>query len=174
MQEDTNNENKPMTPITLGQKFKEARIDLNLSIADVSDQLRIFKNIIESIESGSYASEDMTIFVKGYIRNYARLLKIPETEIGKAFTDFGINIKEHKKIETKIDVTQPSLKDKPVKIATYIIIITLIILVSTWYYTHRETDSIEQTKELQQKNHDRENFLKLTDDDQIIETEEFD
>lgn len=125
--------------ITLGQKLKTVRDALNITTTDVSDQLHIPINIIEDIESDKI--ENLTVFILGYIRNYARLLKIPTYEINPLLTDLGWKPTEEMLIQKTVGTSQISAKDKRVRLVTYAIIILLIILVLIWHCSHRSVDS---------------------------------
>ncbi len=60
-----------------GYRFKTARDEKNLSIDDISQKLHLSKQIIQALESEDYTQLPVAAFVCGYIRNYAKLLKIP-------------------------------------------------------------------------------------------------
>jgi cytoskeleton protein RodZ len=53
-----------------------ARTAAGLTVADVARQLNLSTRQVEALESGDYARLPGTIFVRGFIRNYARLLKL--------------------------------------------------------------------------------------------------
>jgi len=68
-----------------GGALKEAREGQSLSIADVASQLRLSSNQIEALETDNFALLPETAIVKGFIRNYAKLLNIPAAPILSAF-----------------------------------------------------------------------------------------
>ncbi|MCK5647620.1 MAG: helix-turn-helix domain-containing protein, partial [Gammaproteobacteria bacterium] len=59
-----------------GYQFKTARVAKNLSIDDVARKLHLDKKIILALESEDHTQLPVAAFVCGYIRNYAKLLKI--------------------------------------------------------------------------------------------------
>ena len=75
-------------PITIGRKAAEradgapgallgaAREAQNLSVADVARQLKLSRAQVEALEAGDYEQLPGPVFVRGFIRNYARLLKL--------------------------------------------------------------------------------------------------
>lgn len=66
------------TPI--GQQFIETRERLSLSLDDIVSILRIKPQVLQIIEQDAYPSQEIDIFLKGYIVTYSRLLKIdPQT-----------------------------------------------------------------------------------------------
>jgi len=61
---------------TPGATLAAARAAQGLSIAEVAEQMRISPRQVEAIESDRYAELPGAVFVRGFVRNYARLLKL--------------------------------------------------------------------------------------------------
>jgi cytoskeleton protein RodZ len=61
---------------TPGATLAAAREANGLSVAEVAEQMRISPRQVAAIESGRYAELPGAVFVRGFIRNYARLLKL--------------------------------------------------------------------------------------------------
>lgn len=61
---------------TPGERLARAREAQGLSTGDVARRLKLSVWQIEALESGNYAPLPGAIFVRGFIRNYARLLKL--------------------------------------------------------------------------------------------------
>lgn len=59
-----------------GAALAAARQAQNLSVADVAHQLKLSVSQIEALEAGAFTKLPGPIFVRGFIRNYARLLKL--------------------------------------------------------------------------------------------------
>jgi cytoskeleton protein RodZ len=59
-----------------GKTLAAARAGLNLSVADVSQQIKYAVKQIAAIESDDYAKLPGTTFVRGMIRSYAKLVQI--------------------------------------------------------------------------------------------------
>lgn len=59
-----------------GRMLVEARERLGLSIADVARQLRLSPRQIEALEADDYAKLPGKTFLRGFIRNYAKLLQL--------------------------------------------------------------------------------------------------
>lgn len=65
--------------ISLGQQLKQAREALTLSIEDVSKKTNLKKSHIESLENDIFILQNVApTFVRGYVRNYVRFLRLPE------------------------------------------------------------------------------------------------
>ena len=63
---------QPVSTETVGQQLKTARERHGLSIAQIADAQHLRSCIIQSIESGDYGKIDSELFLKGYVRAYAR------------------------------------------------------------------------------------------------------
>ncbi|WP_018651309.1 RodZ domain-containing protein [Actinobacillus capsulatus] len=64
---------------SLGQKIKQAREALNLSVEDVAKKTNLKKSHIEALENDIFILQDVApTFVRGYVRNYLRFLRLPE------------------------------------------------------------------------------------------------
>lgn len=127
-------------PETLGQRLQAAREALQINVEDAADHLRISPSAIRAIESDNYAYFDNVIFLRGYIRAYAKWLKIPQEEISRAFLQLGL--KESTRIDAavKFNLHQISSRDKPVRLVTYLIIILLVLLMGILGYIHHQGD----------------------------------
>jgi len=61
-----------------GLSLRQAREARNLSVADVKSALRFREGIVEALECDDYNGLPAPIFVKGYLRSYARLVGVGE------------------------------------------------------------------------------------------------
>jgi cytoskeleton protein RodZ len=59
-----------------GRTLAAARVELNLSVADVSQQIKYGVKQIAAIEADDYAKLPGTTFVRGMIRSYAKLVQL--------------------------------------------------------------------------------------------------
>ncbi|MFP3036741.1 MAG: cytoskeleton protein RodZ [Arsenophonus sp.] len=69
------------TEITIGNRLLQARVNLNLSREIVAEQLCLKIYTIRVIEEDNNSHNIEPTFLRGYIRSYAKLVKIPEKEI---------------------------------------------------------------------------------------------
>jgi len=73
---ETGNQVVTEAAIAPGAVLAAARTAQNLSVADAARQLRLSVSQIEALEAGAFDRLPGPIFVRGFIRNYARLLNI--------------------------------------------------------------------------------------------------
>ncbi|MCS7286399.1 MAG: DUF4115 domain-containing protein [Anaerolineae bacterium] len=69
----------------LGQRLRERREALGLTIEEVAKETRIKPKFIEALEEGDYNSLPGEIFARGFIRNYALFLGLNPEEMLKIY-----------------------------------------------------------------------------------------
>ena len=70
-----------VTVLSAGQTLRQAREQQNLTVAQVAQQLNLSRSLIEDIEQDQVDAKLSSTFVRGYLRSYAKLLKIPAQHI---------------------------------------------------------------------------------------------
>ena len=88
---------------TVGQILSIERNSKNLSISDISIELKISKSIIIDLENDNIKNNPDIIFNIGHLRSYSNFLELDTDTIIKKFKDeVSFNIKEEKKNITPI------------------------------------------------------------------------
>lgn len=78
-------------PAPIGQRLREAREALGLSEAQVAQALHLDASVVHALEAGDFDSLGAPIFVKGHLRNYARLVKLDPAAIVAAYEALDAN-----------------------------------------------------------------------------------
>lgn len=68
-----------------GERLRAAREERNLSLVQVGQQLNLESRQVRAMEENDWGRLPEPIYVAGYLRNYARLLGLPEKEIVDAY-----------------------------------------------------------------------------------------
>lgn len=68
-----------------GERLKKCRESMKLARVDVATRLNLRISIIEAIEKDDYKYIPKSVFARGYLRSYAKLLNLPPSEIIDAF-----------------------------------------------------------------------------------------
>ena len=77
----------PVPEVSLpGLRLRESREAARMSREEVAHHLHLDAQIIKALEEDNYEKLPSPIYICGYLRSYARLLKLPETEIVAAYT----------------------------------------------------------------------------------------
>ena len=70
----------PETPIlSPGEQLRKARQGYRWSVEDVAANLNLTADVVRALESGDHEALPEAIFVRGYLRAYARLMEIDES-----------------------------------------------------------------------------------------------
>ena len=73
-----------------GQRLVDARNNLNLSISDIAEALKLSEEIIYAIENRQYNSLFGLAYATGYVRSYASLVKLDPDELIRNDPDLGV------------------------------------------------------------------------------------
>jgi len=69
------------------EAFQAARLDANLTQDQIADALRITRERVIRLESGRISDLPPLIYIKGYMREYERLLNLEPQSIERLFVD---------------------------------------------------------------------------------------
>ncbi len=69
------------TEQSTGQLLRAARLDRGMSIEDVARQLRLSVRQVTALEEDDYDKLSSTTFLRGFVRNYAKLLQVDATPL---------------------------------------------------------------------------------------------
>ena len=138
-------------PDACGGALRAARLAQNLSTQAIAKQLRLANVQLEALEQNQFSALPEPTIVKGFIRNYAKLLKIPAEPILAAYAEImpktdqyafalgpGINMKMSE--NNKLSSTR------------YLIftLLVLVMLVGWFFYQHymQQPDAVNPSPEV--------------------------
>ena len=114
---------------TVGQILSIRRNSKNLTISDISIELKISKSIIIDLENDKIKNELNIIFNIGHLRSYSNFLELDTDKIIKKFkNDLSFNIKNEKKNIT------PIVENNFFKIERFFAASLILILFSSFYF----------------------------------------
>lgn len=122
----------------LGERLRSARESMHLSEKEAGARLHLNSKIIALMENEDFENGPPTTFMRGYLRSYARLLNIPDSEINATLTQHETHIAP----ET-ISHAVPIMKTRSthnshryLRWMTYVVVSVLVVLVSIWWNKH--------------------------------------
>ena len=116
-----------------GDRLQAERIELGLSIEDVATRMHLSVGILEAIEDNNFDDITAPIFVKGYLRAYARIVSFNEDEIIQQYLDYYSD--EDPPINSTSNLApEISTDDARIKWITYLVIIGLLALLAVWWW----------------------------------------
>lgn len=122
-----------------GERLQAARIQKSLSIDDVAGRMHLSTAILEAIEENRFEEITAPIFVKGYLRAYARIVSLDEDEIIQQYVDTYSN--EDPPISTTSNMApELSVADVRIKWTTYLVILILAALLAAWWWNKKQAE----------------------------------
>ena len=85
-----------------GQRLVDARNNLNLSISDVAEALKLSEEIIYAIENRQYNSLFGLAYATGYVRSYASLVKLDPDDLIHNDPDLGVQAITEKNFDLSV------------------------------------------------------------------------
>jgi len=137
-EENTNNPSRP-TKIGPGERLQAARIKKSLTVEDVAGRMHLSKSILEAIENNNFDEITAPIFVKGYLRAYARIVALSEDDMIEQYLDM-YSEEDPPISSTSTMVPELSVKDARIKWTTYLVILVLGVLLTAWWWNKQQND----------------------------------
>jgi len=129
---------------SVGEQFRQAREKLGLSLEAAAKKANLRPNILEHIENNEFSHKKIpATFMKGYVRNYAKLLKLPENVWASAVGNFGDVPKHDFNRTTRADrVTNPHSHHRWVGyLTTFVVIIALGMTALWWWESYQQSNT---------------------------------
>ncbi|PVX38790.1 cytoskeleton protein RodZ [Pasteurella langaaensis DSM 22999] len=129
--------------LSVGEQFRQAREKLGLSLDEAAQKANLRANILEYIENNEFSHKKIpATFMKGYVRSYAKLLKLPENVWTSAVGSFGDTPKHDFNRTTRADrVTNPHSHHRWVGYLTAFVVIIALGMTTLWWW-----ESYQQSK----------------------------
>ncbi len=132
------NESRP-TGIGPGERLQAARIQQGLTLTDVASRMHLSASILEAIEDNNFEEITAPIFVKGYLRAYARIVSLDEDEMIVQYRDYYSE--EDPPINSTSNMTpELSVGDARIKWTTYLVILVLGVLLAAWWWNKEQNN----------------------------------
>ena len=139
------------TDISFGEKLRQAREALNLSLEDAAKAISLRPSILEKLENNEFVQKNVpSTFLRGYVRSYAKFLRIPDAEW--AHLTFGEAHKNDlsKNARATRSVNQYSSHSRWVGTLTTIILLAAVGMTGLWWWqnyqkSNEERDNLVQT-----------------------------
>ena len=129
------------TGIGPGERLQAARIQQGLSLDDVADRMHLSLGILKAIEDNNFEEITAPIFVKGYLRAYARIVSLNEDEMILQYLDFYSE--EDPPISSTSNILpELSVGDARIKWTTYLVILVLGVLLVAWWWNREQNSEV--------------------------------
>ena len=70
-----------------GERLRAARLSMGFDLARIASELHLTTAVVELLEADDYSDIEARVFVRGYLRNYARIVDMPVESILRQFDE---------------------------------------------------------------------------------------
>ncbi|WP_028110935.1 RodZ domain-containing protein [Ferrimonas futtsuensis] len=134
------------TVITPGPLLRAAREASGLTTQQVAQRLSLRRSVVEGIENDDYESGTTTTYLRGYVRNYARLVGVSEKQIALALSALP-----HSQAETNMQSfsrrTSKQQRDSRWMLLTWVIVLALVGLL-VWWWVSKPQSLLETSSDI--------------------------
>ncbi len=118
-----------------GKRLRSIREQQRLDITRVAARLHLGIAQLQALEEDAYDRLPASVFVRGYLRNYARILGEPEDEILAAYWAVNPDSGEPAKLIGKPPSTDTKISTEHgvVRLTTWVIVLLLVAAVVLWW-----------------------------------------
>lgn len=121
--------------LTVGQLLQQEREQRGYTLEQVARQLKLKIELLRSIEADQPDKEILPTFMRGYLRAYARFLKIPEQQLLSRFEQtHQVQSAPVKSMKTFSNRQAKQQTEKRFMWATYLIGAILLVLLAIWLW----------------------------------------
>ncbi|QKT02717.1 helix-turn-helix domain-containing protein [Ectothiorhodospiraceae bacterium 2226] len=114
-----------------GARLRAAREARGQTVQQAAQALRLEARVVQALEAEERAALPADMFIKGYLRAYARHLGLdPDTVVG----EFPLDLHDPALMP---NITRPQVRssDAPVRLVTYAVVLGLVALLAIWWAT---------------------------------------
>lgn len=124
-----------------GERLRQARLAAGMRVEEVASRLKMSVRVVESLEAEDWTRLGATVFVRGQLRSYARLVGVPVDLMGFAQGAAPI---EPARLEPRTFVPPMQRLAEQVARRTVYVVITAAIAVPVWLATRPHLGIPEQ------------------------------
>ncbi|TDJ67285.1 MAG: helix-turn-helix domain-containing protein [Proteobacteria bacterium] len=115
-----------------GKTLCDARKQLGFSPEEVAEILNLSTSQINALENDDFAILPESTYVRGYLRSYAQVLELSPDDILAAYANVN-GTQYTARLSTLSPESEVTLKDRPVRFATFLVVGLLIVLAVVWW-----------------------------------------
>ncbi len=138
--------------ITIGERLRHARESRGLDVPTVAEQLHLKQSMVLALEGEDFSRLPARVFVRGYYRNYARLMELPEEQL---LREFDARCPEGEECAGAPPVVAQSVKKEIrsshglVKLVTWLVVISVLAAFGLWWKDYSEKQAAPVSNELE-------------------------
>jgi cytoskeleton protein RodZ len=124
--------------VSPGILLQEARVSAQLTPADIAKKLNLKASLIEAIENNDFDEISSMTFARGYLKAYAKLVRVSESDVLEAFEH--LNSVEQQQLDMQSFSHRASKKtvDNWLSIISFVVFMAIVVGVIVWWYQREE------------------------------------
>ena len=121
-----------------GERLAEARRDLQIDMIDIAKELHLDEHKVRALECNEFDALDAPVFVKGYLRKYAQLVKVDEADVMADYYQLA------RASNAPLVITSWSKPRRTISPGPWIVAITVIAAAAAtyWWFTNRDAELV--------------------------------
>ena len=132
-------------PLSIGPTLKRAREAAGHSVSDIADRMRLSRRNIEDMEAERFDHFPVSVFLRGYLASYARLVGLDPDPLLEEYDRRGFGPpKLHSKNSERTTARGSELT---VTVTTVIVVAVLLVLTALWWRDQWTGDDLLPTPE---------------------------
>lgn len=135
--------------LSIGRQLAEARNRQKLDIETVARTLKLDAAIIRALESDDRERLPATIFVQGYLRNYARLVGLPGDELARVYAAGSEALPPLKVV--RVDSRRRGLRLPRARLVRNIVLVLLVAIMVWLAYPFIEKLVVSRGEDMEQQ-----------------------
>jgi cytoskeletal protein RodZ len=120
-----------------GARLRLAREAFAYTPLDVARHLRLREQQILDIEKDEYSTTTRFVFIRGYLRGYAKFVQVPADEVIQAFERLGLEQDVSERPKRALRSQPAPMRTMPLRWITYFVALGLVALVGLWWNSQR-------------------------------------
>ncbi|MDP5254092.1 MULTISPECIES: cytoskeleton protein RodZ [unclassified Vibrio] len=140
----TESSHEGVTRADTGILLRQKRESLGLTKQQVADRLRLRVTVIEQIEANHYESQKVATFIRGYVRNYARLVGLDENQVLDSLSHFEHVQHKPQEMQSFSGKTKQAKHNSRIMWVTGIIFIIILGISSLWWLQNQQNNSLTE------------------------------
>ncbi|GGO85974.1 Cro/Cl family transcriptional regulator [Marinobacterium nitratireducens] len=116
-----------------GKSLVRAREQLGMSSAQVASELRLSVQQVDAIEAADFSKLPNVVFTRGYIRAYARLVKLDGDELVRQYDQHVGGERQTAPIRTVTRI-RPSGSSGPVTFGSLLLLVLVVVGATFWWW----------------------------------------
>ena len=118
----------------LGERLRSARMACNLDMAKLAARIHLTSDLVDALERDDYSEMPARVFVRGYVRNYARAVNLPAESVLAQFDrqwpeeDYQVRLDESPRL-----AADPHPRRRWPGLVTWLVVLAVVGLTLMWW-----------------------------------------